>query len=326
MSNGALVDSTPPSFHLSVTRVLDSKERQSHHLNDHQSFTIEWDGIIDHESQMMNYEVGLLWNRRDNKHEAFVRTQTTTRIKIHAGILEAGKYGVRIRARNRAGLVSEANTTTFTIDSSPPMANSGVHHEPTEGEVVGCQLSSSSIAFSWQKCTDEESPVIGYTYLVVEEFQDTTSDPLKWSSVGLATFARASDLVLKYNTTYRVFVRCRNAANLFTEMQSQRIVLTNETPKILSFEHNSEYLSSSTNLIARSTATISYGSIAYAECGFGLSPLLARVDAQHSQWKAHLTNYSANEYTLICDINGIHLHHGQRYFLFIKVNPRCVGH
>jgi hypothetical protein len=214
----------------------------------------------------------------------------------------------------------------FTIDSSPPVAASSiVTHEPGPAEVEGCQegcqSSTTAIRFSWQLCSDHESPVVAYSYAVIpEEFKDAGSIAHTWSSVGLSTFAMASGLTLERNSSYRIFVRCENAAKLFTEMRSQRVVVTNAGPQILSLEHASDFLSSSTQLTAHSIASQDHGFIVGAECGVGTSPVLAQVDAETSKWKAHVTNYSKTHYNITCEINGIQLLDRRQYFVFMKVS------
>jgi len=221
-SNGALVDATPPAFQSSNARVLDSTGRQSNHLTNTQNFFLEWNGITDRESGVVDYGIRIL---SQASNVSFVSTQTSQYLNLTGNTLPSGEYVVQMRATNQAGLVSIYHTMAhFTIDSSPPVAASSiVTHEPGPAEVErcqeGCQSSTTAIRFSWQLCSDHESQVSAYSYAVIlEEFKDAGSIAHTWSSVGLSTFAMASGLTLERNSSYLIFVRCKNAAKLFTEM------------------------------------------------------------------------------------------------------------
>jgi len=322
VSNGALVDTTPPSFHSSSARTVDSTGRQSSYFNDTQRFSVQHDGIFDDDSGILKYEIHIV---SPASNVSVATTQTTQPVHLNANLLCAGTHDVWLRATNGAGLVSEGVIAHFTIDSSPPVAGSSiVTHKPgpsdSEAWEQGCQASTSTIRFSWQLCSDQESPVSGYSYAVVEESQDVSSVSHAWSSLRLATSAVASGLTLKRNSTFRILVRCENAAKLFTEMQSQRIVLTTTAPRILFLEHASAYLSSSTHLTAYSSASLDHGYIAGAECGVGTSPVLAQVDAEISRWKARVTKVSPTHYNITCEIDGIQLLHRRKYFVLLKVS------
>jgi hypothetical protein len=319
VSNGALVDITPPSFLSSSARIYDAAMILPSHLNHTQNFTIAWDGITDRESGVIEYEVGIFSLTGSG---TYVKTQTSRSAEFSAYSLslQSGTFLVKLRATNGAGLMSERDLMHFTIDSSPPIATSGlVRHEAGTSNAEGCQSSTSTLRFSWQRCTDEESHILSYYYAVVEESQLGVSNSRAWKSVGLVTYAIASGLKLEYNSSYRVFVRCENAAKLVTEMRSSSILVTNLTPEILILEHSFAYLSQSTPLTASGIASMENGFIIGADCGFGFSPVLARADAEHTKWKAHVTNFSRSHYNISCEIRGIQLRHMSQYFFFLKV-------
>ena len=154
----------------------------------------------------------------------------------------------------------------------------------------------------------------------MEESQDVSSVSHAWSSLRLATSAVASGLTLKHNSTFRILVRCENAAKLFAAMQSQRIVLTTTASRIRSLEHASTSLSSSTHVTTYSTASLDHGYIAGAEYGVKTSPVLAQVDAEISRWKARVTKVSPTQYNITCEIDGIRLLHRRKYFVLLKVS------
>ena len=128
MSDGALVDTTPPSFHSSSARTVDSTGRQSSDFNDTQKFSLEYDGIFDDDTGIQKYEIHIV----SPASNVFVAsTQTTQTVHLNAHLLRAGTHNVWLRARNGAGLVSEAVIAHFTVDSSPPVAGSSiVTHKP----------------------------------------------------------------------------------------------------------------------------------------------------------------------------------------------------
>ena len=318
VSNGALVDITPPSFLSSSARLYDAAMILSSNLNHTQNFTIAWDGIKDRESGVIEYEVGVFSVSGGNG--TYVNTQASRSAEFSTFTLQSGTFLVKLRATNGAGLKSERDLMQFTIDSSPPIATSGlVSHEAEFSNAEGCQSSTSTLRFSWQRCTDQESHILSYYYAVIEESQLVMSVSRTWTSVGLATFAIASGLRLEYNSSYRVFVRCENAAKLVTEMSSSSILVTNLAPKILSFEHSFAYLSLSTPLTAHGIVSMENGFIIGADCGFGFSPVLAQVDAHNTKWKARVTNFSRSHYNISCEISGIQLRHMSQYFFFLKV-------
>jgi hypothetical protein len=318
VSDGALVDNTPPSFQAASVRILGAiNTRQQNYLNRTQSFIIAWDGIVDFESSVTEYEVSIF--SQPGRKDFAKSTNTLQSMEVNASLFTSGTYSVRVRAKNQAGLVSERDLTNFTIDDSPPISlSSFIAHRPDPGEVEGCQSSTSTIRFSWQECMDDESPIVEYTYAIIEE-SEPKLPTLAWSSAGLATFVAASNLRLVHNQSYHVSIRCENAAGLFTFMRSPTIVLTNVAPNILSFDHSSAFVSSD-RLTARGTASIDYGFIQGGECGFGLSPLLARANGKQSKWKAILTKYSATHYGVSCEIHGVSFLHGRTYFMSLEVN------
>ena len=323
VSDGALVDNTPPSFQAASVRILGAiNTRQQNYLNRTQSFIIAWDGIVDFESGVTEYEVSIF----QPGHKDFAKsTNTLQSMEVNASLFTSGTYSVRVRAKNQAGLVSERDLTSFTIDDSPPISlSSFIAHRPDPGEVEGCQSSTSTIRFSWQECMDDESPIVEYSYAIIEE-SEPKLPTLAWSSAGLATFVAASNLRLVHNQSYHVSIRCENAAGLFTFMRSPTIVLTNVAPNILSFDHSSAFVSSD-RLTARGTASIDYGFIQGGECGFGLSPLLARANGKQSKWKAILTKYSATHYGVSCEIHGVSFLHGRTYFMSLEVNDISKRH
>jgi len=318
VSDGALVDNTPPSFQAASVRILGAiNTRQQNYLNRTQSFIIAWDGIVDFESSVTEYEVSIF--SQPGRKDFAKSTNTLQSMEVNASLFTSGTYSVRVRAKNQAGLVSERDLTSFTIDDSPPISlSSFIAHRPDPGEVEGCQSSTSTIRFSWQECMDDESPIVEYSYAIIEE-SEPKLPTLAWSSAGLATFVAASNLRLVHNQSYHVSIRCENAAGLFTFMRSPTIVLTNVAPNILSFDHSSVFVSSD-RLTARGTASIDYGFIQGGECGFGLSPLLARANGKQSKWKAILTKYSATHYGVSCEIHGVSFLHGRTYFMSLEVN------
>jgi hypothetical protein len=323
VSDGALVDSTPPSFQAANARILGAiNTRQQNYLNRTQSFIIAWDGIVDFESIVTEYEVSIL--SQSGRKDFAKSTNTLQSMEVNASLFTSGIYSVRVWAKNQAGLVSERDLTNFTIDDSPPISlSSFVAQLPDPGGVEGCQSSTSSIRFSWQECTDDESPIVQYSYAVVDE-SEPKLPTLAWSSAGLATFGAASNLRLVHNQSYHVVIRCENAAGLFTFMRSPTIMLTNVAPNILSFDHSSAFVSSD-RLTARGTASIDYGFIQGGECGFGLSPLLARANGKQSKWKAIITKYSATHYGVLCEIQGVSFLHGRTYFMSLEVNDISTG-
>ena len=317
VSDGALIDSTPPSFQAASAQVLGAIDMQQHkYLNRTQNFMVVWDGIFDHESSVAEYEVAIISQRTRRKD--FAMRTNTQRMEFNVSVLTSGIYYVVIRAKNQAGLVSEKELTDFTVDDSQPTWSGSITHQPDVGGVEGCQSSSSTIRFSWQECLDDESQIVQYSYVIEESKLDAPATRL-WSSVGLSTFGAATNLALSHNRSYHVLVRCENAAGLFAFMSSPPIVLTNSSPNIVSFDHSSAYLSSN-HLVAHGEASIDYGFIQKGECGFGLSPLLARADGKQSKRKANISKYSATQYLITCEVDGVTFLHGRSYFVSLEVN------
>ena len=320
VSDGALVDSSPPSFQAASAHILGAiKRRWQNYLNRNQTFMIAWDGIVDYESSVTEYEVCIL--SQHGRKDFAKNTNTLQSMEVNASLFTSGIYSVLIRAKNPAGLVSERDLTKFTIDDSPPISLSRlVAHRPDPGEVEGCQSSTSTIRFSWQECMDDESPIVQYSYVVVEEIEPRLHQAtLTWSSAGLATFGAASNLRLVHNQSYHALIRCENAPGLFAFRRSPSIILTNVAPNILSFDQSSAYVSSD-SLTAQGAASIDYGFIQGGKCGFGLSPLLARANGKESKWKAILTKYFATHYVITCEIHGVSFFHGRTYFMSLEVS------
>jgi len=117
-------------------------------------------------------------------------------------------------------------------------------------------------------------------------------------------------------------VRCQNGAGLSTDLPAADVEVTDAVPQALTFARNAEYVSS-LQVIANGTATIHHGMIVQAVCGVGFSPLLARVDAEHTARRANLSRTS-NNYEFVCNFEGVNFVHGQLYYFAAKLSS-CAG-
>jgi hypothetical protein len=317
VSNGAVLDGTSPSFQFARARTINALGKHTTYLNFTEHFLLEWEGIEDHQSGIMKYVIELV----SETGSAFsAEVQSSTRLKLDANVLPPGQILVRIHATNRAGLVHEEDLANFTIDATPPYSSDhSVAHKPFPFEVEGCKKPSNTahIKFAWQDCQDNESPIIGYWYSIIESHMQAF--PLQWTSVGLANVAMATGVTLRQNSTYSILLRCENAARLATIIRSSDIFVTNAAPEILSFEHISTYLSSPDNVTAVGEASISHGFLVSAQCGFGLSWVLARADSAQSKRNAQLVKFSTTHYRVSCTIDGAKLENGRKYFFSLKV-------
>eukprot|EP00937_MAST-01D_sp_MAST-1D-sp2_P005757 g5757.t1 len=226
-SNGFIVDNTPPVAG-NVSDGLTADDREWVATTDR--LLGSWTGFNDPESGILQYEVGA-GTPTNATYRPFRLVFDATQATIGGLELANGKYFIKVRATNRAGLRSVAVSNGIRVDSTPPACRLVADGLRIERDVE-YQSSLSDLSSAWE-CVDHESQISSVKHCIgtspgacdVRALVPLAPD---------ASSVTVSSLRLQTGTTYFSSVRVENTVGLFITASTDGVTV-DATPPVASF-------------------------------------------------------------------------------------------
>ncbi len=220
-----LIDTTPPS----VGNVIVGKTSEHTYFKKGDSITAKWSGFVDSESRLSYFEWAIC--QTSVKHQcigpyANVGVKTTTNIDA-LGISYGISYVVIVRAFNKVGLFSEANSNQFIVDGERPSSGT-VYDGLKRQKDIEFQSSTSQISANWSPFTDVNSRIADYE-MCVGTVQGTC-DESNFVSVGVKLRGTITGLSLSHNRRYFVTVRATSESGYSTTATSNGVRVDSTPP------------------------------------------------------------------------------------------------
>ncbi|PFX19966.1 Versican core protein [Stylophora pistillata] len=156
-------------------------------------------------------------------------SQATTFMLTNLTLVNGQKYCIKIKAENRAGLISsEVSTDGFVVDVTPPSLQNAQVRDGSSGSDIDYQENTTALSAEWDGFADPESGIQYYEYGVSRN-RGGAVDVSPFQNAGLNTSATVNGLSLADDVYY--FTVCAvNFAGLRDCMSSDGVLIDFSPP------------------------------------------------------------------------------------------------
>jgi hypothetical protein len=185
-----------------------------------------WSGFTDPETGVAGYEWAIGTTSGGTNVQGFTSVGlTTSGVNSGLSLVSGTTYFVTVRATNGAGLTTNRTSDGVTLDTSGPTG--GTVDDGIAAD-IDWQSSTTTIRANWSTFADTESGIAGYEWAIGTTSGGTNVQA--FTSVGLATSATNSALVLTNGQIYYVTVRATNNAGLTLNRTSDGVTVDTSGP------------------------------------------------------------------------------------------------
>jgi hypothetical protein len=187
-----------------------------------------WIGFTDKESVIEYYQWSLLdvtAMRHVTKFENVGNTNTVERKML---LVPGAKYKFIVKARNAAGLVSQANSSAVVYDITPPFPS--YVHDGSFNRDTEYQKETRGLKAYWGQMEDNETSIARYEWAIGTTVGGEQIRPFE--STGLKTEGNCSDCLLSSGATYYITVMAINGVGLKTTASSNGILVDSTRPSL----------------------------------------------------------------------------------------------
>ena len=187
-----------------------------------------WTRSVDDESGIMKYDwcIGSALQLCDVLPWTVVADDSLKSTADGLQLEQGGTYFVSVRATNRAGLFTVANSDGVTVDTTIPSCST-VEDGQQQAD-VDYQFSEDRLSATWSACEDDDSGVAEYQWAVGTS--PGLSDILAFTSVGLSTTAARTVLPIAEGRTIYSTVRAVNGAGSSKVVSTDGVVIDPSPP------------------------------------------------------------------------------------------------
>ena len=246
---------------------------------------------------------------------------TTSFVLANVSLTNGQKYCVKLKAENKAGLVSlEVSSDGFIADATPPSARKAQVRDGNTGSDLDFQESNTTLSSQWDEFADPESGIERYEYGVSRN-RAGVPNILPFQNVGMNTSAAMTGLTLT-DGVYYVLVCALNKAGLRKCISSDGVLIDLSLPShgvvhdgIMAPDRN--YQSSLTSIVANWEGIWDLDSgIEKFEWSIGTS--------NHD--KTSVLNYTdVGLSTHVRSHGNLNLISGKKYYVHLKVTNQAGG-
>ncbi|VDI52034.1 Hypothetical predicted protein, partial [Mytilus galloprovincialis] len=226
-SEGVIYDNTPP---LSGTTQV---ERGISHFVKTHRISVQWFGIEDIESGIVQFEIGIGSTNHSADIVPFQTTDIFTEINGDSRLIDGHQYYAIVKATNGAGLSSFSVSTPFIVDSTAPVIGHvmDIFHSNMQVETditdTDYQRNTTSISCEWRGFHDPHSQIDSYH--VGLGLTAGNDDIESLTNVGLRNVKTWSSKFVQGVRHYCILKAC-NGAGICSHGSSNGVLIDNSAP------------------------------------------------------------------------------------------------
>ncbi|XP_052707847.1 uncharacterized protein LOC128183063 isoform X2 [Crassostrea angulata] len=228
ISDGVIFDNSPPNVGL----VIDGTSSEDVEYQSIRNWIgAKWYGFSDPQSGISHYIwwAGTTPGGNDILQEKEVHlVETATAYNFSQQLPESKRIYVTVRAYNKAGLYSDAISSGFLVDTTPPLISSGPKFTRDFGLVADTQFYRSSVKVEW-KVADPETH-IERQYLSLKSHHGGDFQHSSTQINGIARDYILNDLTLHDGVRYYVTLVSCNGAQICSSSTSTGVLVDSTPP------------------------------------------------------------------------------------------------